>query len=92
MTGILSAILCYLKDMLAYALDIVLVQWDGILGAVDALLATIAGPLAFSVSPIPAQYAWLLGSTGLGEALTIIAIALGVRFALQSIPFVRWGT
>ncbi|MFI5224124.1 MAG: hypothetical protein ACHQX3_07785 [Nitrospirales bacterium] len=38
------------------------------------------------------EYAWLLGATGMSQAVAIIAGAMGVRFLLQSVPFVRWGS
>ena len=91
MTGILSAILCWCYDLLFSVSDYVLRQWDSILGAVDATLSALPAA-SWVFSPIPAQYAWILGVTGAGEALTIIATALGIRFLLQSIPFVRWGS
>jgi len=47
---------------------------------------------AIAVPVIADQYAWLLGATGLSQALAIIAGAMGVRFLLQSVPFVRWGS
>jgi hypothetical protein len=91
MIGVLQAILCFLKDMLYILFDIGLGHWDSILGAADSFLSQIGGtPWTFST--IPTQYAWLLGSTGIAESLTIIATALGIRFLLQSVPFVRWGS
>ena len=47
------------------------------------------------VSPCPTianEYAWLLGATGMSQAIAIIAGAMGVRFILQTVPFVRWGS
>lgn len=38
------------------------------------------------------QYAWILGATGMSQAIAIVAAAMGVRFLLQSVPFVRWGS
>ena len=91
MSAILEAILCFLKDMLYLALDIVLRQWDGILSAVDSVASSV-GVVPWTFTAIPSQYAWLLGLTGVSEALTIIAGALAIRFLMQSIPFVRWGS
>jgi hypothetical protein len=91
MSAILSAIYCLLADFLYAAWDLILVQWDGLLAVGDSLLSSI-GSASWAMTVIPTQYAWILGATGCGEALTIIATALGIRFLLQSIPFVRWGT
>ena len=57
----------------------------------DATLNAIGtGGLALPV--IPAEYTWMLGATGMSQALTIVAGAMGVRFLLQTVPFVRWGS
>ena len=55
------------------------------------LLASV-GTGGLTVPMIADQYAWLLGATGMSQAIAIIAGAMGVRFILQSIPFVRWGS
>lgn len=91
MTTILGYIWCFLQDMLYLALDLALSQWDGLLSVTDSLLTGLGGtPWTFSA--VPTEYAWLLGSTGCAEALTIVATALGIRFFMQSVPFVRWGS
>ena len=77
--------------MWLYFWDAVLNQWDTILSSADSVLASIGGtPWTFGV--IPSQYAWILGATGIVECLTMVATALGIRFLLQSVPFVRWGS
>ena len=91
MTAILQLIYCFLMDMIASFKDVWLVGWDSILVPVDALLASV-GTGGLAVPVIADQYAWLLGATGLSQAIAIIAGAMGVRFLLQSVPFVRWGS
>lgn len=91
MTALLNLIYCFLMDMIASFKDIWLVGWDSLLVPVDALLATV-GTGGLAVPVIADQYAWLLGATGLSQAIAIIAGAMGVRFLLQSVPFVRWGS
>lgn len=91
MTGILSAIYCFLQDMIASFRDVWLAAWDSLLSAADALVESLPS-LPSVVNTIPAQYAWILGATGIGEALAMIATAMGIRFLLQSVPFVRWGS
>ena len=91
MTAILQMIYCFLLDMVASFKDIWLLGWDSVLGPVDALLASV-GTGSLTVPVIADQYAWLLGATGMSQAIAIIAGAMGVRFLLQSVPFVRWGS
>ena len=91
MTALLTLIYCFLMDMIASFKDIWLVGWDSILVPVDALLASV-GTGGLAVPVIADQYAWLLGATGMSQAIAIIAGAMGVRFLLQSVPFVRWGS
>jgi hypothetical protein len=91
MTAILQMIYCFLLDMIASFKDIWLLGWDSLLGPVDTLLASV-GTGGLAVPVIADQYAWLLGATGLSQAIAIIAGAMGVRFLLQSVPFVRWGS
>ena len=90
MTALLNLIYCFLMDMIASFKDIWLLGWDSILGPVDALLSVGTGGLTVPV--IADQYAWLLGATGLSQAIAIMAGAMGIRFLLQSVPFVRWGS
>lgn len=91
MTALLQLIYCFLLDMIASFKDIWLIGFDSVLGPVDALLASV-GTGSLAVPVIADQYAWLLGATGLSQALAIVAGAMEVRFLLQSIPFVRWGS
>ena len=91
MTALLNLIYCFLMDMIASFKDIWLLGWDSILVPVDALLASV-GTGSLAVPVIADQYAWLLGATGMSQAIAIIAGAMGVRFLLQSVPFVRWGS
>ena len=91
MTALLNLIYCFLMDMIASFKDIWLLGWDSVLSPVDALLSSV-GTGSLVVPVIADQYAWLLGATGMSQALAILAAAMGVRFVLQSIPFVRWGS
>ena len=91
MSAILQLIYCFLLDMIASFKDIWLIGFDSVLGPVDALLASV-GTGSLTIPVIADQYAWLLGATGLSQALAIVAGAMGVRFLLQTVPFVRWGS
>ena len=91
MTAILQMIYCFLLDMIGSFKDIWLIGFDSVLGPVDALLSSV-GTGSLTVPVIADQYAWLLGATGMSQAMAIIAGAMGVRFLLQTVPFVRWGS
>ena len=91
MQAILSMIYCFLLDMIASFRDVGIESWDSVLKVLDTTLSAICtGGLALPV--IPAEYTWMLGATGMSQALTIVAGAMGVRFLLQTVPFVRWGS
>ena len=91
MTALLNLIYCFLMDMIASFKDVWLLGWDSVLSPVDTLLSAV-GTGSLVVPVIADQYAWILGATGMSQALAILAGAMGVRFLLQSIPFVRWGS
>lgn len=91
MTAILKLIYCWLQSMIQRFKDVWLEGWDSLLSVADGLLNTI-GTGGLSIPAIADQYAWLLGATGMSQALAIVAAAMGVRFLLQTIPFVRWGS
>ena len=91
MTAILNMIYCFLMDMIMSFHDVWLRGFDSLLTPADALVASV-GTGGLSVPTIADQYAWILGATGCAQAMAIIAGAMGVRFMLQTIPFVRWGS
>ena len=91
MTALLNLIYCFLMEMIASFKDIWLLGWDSVLSPVDTLLSSV-GTGSLVVPVIADQYAWILGATGMSQALAILAGAMGVRFLLQSVPFVRWGS
>ncbi len=90
MTALLNIIYCFLIDMIQSFRDIWVIGWDSVLSPVDAMVSSV-GTGGLSVPAIANEYAWLLGATGMSQAITIVAGAMGVRFLLQTIPFVRWG-
>ncbi|MFO0730374.1 MAG: DUF2523 family protein [Nitrospiraceae bacterium] len=63
-----------------------------LLSVADSTLTAI-GTAGLTLPVIPDQYAWVLGATGMSQALAIVAGAMGTRFILRkTIPFVRWGS
>ena len=91
MTAILNLIYCFLMDMIQSFRDVWVIGWDSVLAPVDALVTSV-GTGGLTVPAIANEYAWLLGATGMSQAMAIIAGAMGVRFVLQTVPFVRWGS
>ena len=91
MTALLNLIYCWCLEVFLSLRDLLLDSWDSVLSPADALLASI-GTGNLTAPIIPNEYAWLLGVTGMSQALTIVAGAMLTRFILQSIPFVRWGS
>lgn len=90
MTTLLNLIYCFLMDMVQSFRDIWIIGFDSLFMPIDSLVTSV-GTGGLTVPTIANEYAWLLGATGMSQALTIIAGAMGVRFLLQTIPFVRWG-
>ena len=91
MTAILNLIYCFLMDMIQSVRDVWVIGWDSVLAPVDALVASV-GTGGLTVPAIANEYAWILGATGMSQAVAIVAGAMGVRFLLQTVPFVRWGS
>ena len=44
------------------------------------------------ISALPTTTAHMMSQIGIGEAMGMIITCLSVRFILQMIPFVRWGS
>ncbi len=91
MTAILSAIYCWLQGFFLSLNDWVLSWWDSLLSIVDGLLEAVGSGGFGAIPSIAQEYARVLGAMGVSQALAILATAMGTRFLLQSIPFVRWG-
>lgn len=68
--------------------------FDSILGIAIAALSAISVPFNPQTyyALIPPGTVQMLGAIGVTQALSIIVAALVVRFILQTIPFVRWGS
>jgi len=79
-----------LKDLFIFVIeslmDIGLLFLDGVGALMDGL--NIAQYWAF----LPAETAHTMSLIGLSEAMGMIVTCLTVRFLLQTIPFVRWGS
>lgn len=80
----------FLKDFLWFVLDNLIRAAVGMLDLVGEALAAL-NPLQY-ISAIPAETQAMMAMSGFNEAMGIIVAAIGVRFILQLIPFVRWGS
>lgn len=91
MTALLNLIYCYLLELQFYLNDWVLKMWGSVLDALQGIVAAI-DVTGLTVGSIPSEYAWVLGATGVSQGLALVATGLSMRFLLQTIPFVRWGS
>jgi len=67
-------------------LDVGLLMLDGVGGLMTGLDVTQY------FSAIPPETSFILSQIGLSQATGMIVTCLAVRFTLQMIPFVRWGS
>lgn len=67
---------------------------EGALGLAASALSAINAPFNPQTyyGLIPPELGNMLGVIGVTQALTMIVGALLIRFLLQTIPFVRWGS
>lgn len=97
-TGFAAWILEVIKRLF---LDVWVMAYDFVCFVIEAALAVAIGALDLITVPfdpqsyyqlIPADVANMLGYIGIPQALAMIVGALLIRFVLQMIPFVRWGS
>lgn len=79
-----------LKDLGAWTLDIIFDVVEAAMTGLDALLPD--NPFQGWWNSLPPEVNGMANALGLPEALGLIVAALVVRFLLQLIPFVRWGS
>jgi len=93
MKAILSMIYCWLQvfwsSLTSWAVNLV----DSALTVPDVLISSLPSVSLGSTDWASiSTYTWVLGATGIDICIGIIGTALIIRFALASIPFVRWGS
>lgn len=91
MTTLLNLIYCWLQDFWWYARDFVLGIYEEFMVLIGTLLTSL-GEVGLTFPEVPSEYAWVFGALGLSQAFGIFVTAWLVRFTLQTIPFVRWGS
>ena len=74
--------------------DLVCWAFESSLSVASSALSAIETPFdpATYYSMIPPDTANMLGVIGIPQALSIVVASLVIRFVLQTIPFVRWGS
>ncbi len=87
---LLLSIFDYLKDFFWWMLDMLFGVAISILESID-FGAQALNPVNY-IDAIPAETKYYMGLCGFNECISIIVIALGIRFVIQLIPFVRWGS
>ncbi|MDU9400808.1 DUF2523 family protein [Pseudomonas sp. zfem003] len=104
-TALLAKIANFAKWLLAVFKQVFVDIWniltDNVCWIFDQSLDVAVAALSVISAPfnpqtyyalIPADVANILGYIGIPQCLSIIVASLVVRFTLQTIPFVRWGS
>ncbi|MGH9875011.1 MAG: DUF2523 family protein [Pyrinomonadaceae bacterium] len=91
---LLSVIAEVFKSFWLMLTDSVCWLFEGLLGVATGALDAIDTPFdpATYYGLIPPEVGNMLGVIGVPQGISIIVSALVVRFVLQTIPFVRWGS
>lgn len=79
----------FLRDVFAWVVEEFLKGADALLAKLDVGALTTPGS---GMGGLPAEVFNVLGLLGIGDCLTIIVAAIGIRLALQLIPFTRLGS
>jgi hypothetical protein len=79
-----------LKDLFYFIIESLLTVGVVILDGVGLLLDGLDVTQYFSL--LPPETSHMLSQIGLSQALGMVVTCLAVRFTLQMIPFVRWGS
>lgn len=90
MYRLLLSIFDFLKDFLFFVLDTLFSAAIGLLDLVGAGLESL-NPLEY-FNQIPVETKSMMAAAGFNEVMVIIVAAILIRFTLQLIPFVRWGS
>lgn len=88
--NLFDSLVLLLKDLGAWTLDVI---FDLIELAMEGLSTVLPdNPFQGWWNSLPLEVTGMANALGLPEALALIVGALIVRFLLQLIPFVRWGS
>ena len=79
-----------LKDVFYFIIDSLLSVGVVILGGLGGLMSGL--DIAPFFNGLPPETLSFMSQIGISQALGMIVTCLGIRFILQMIPFVRWGS
>ena len=79
-----------LKDFFMWIIESLMTIGIVLLDSVGFLLEGL--DIAKYFTMLPSETLYMLQITGFSEAMGMIVTCLGIRFLLQTIPFVRWGS
>ncbi|MEZ3137140.1 DUF2523 family protein [Stutzerimonas kunmingensis] len=81
-------------DLWNIATDAICWLFEGLMSIAVGALNAIETPFDPQTyySLIPPETVQMMGAIGVTQAITIVVGALVIRFTLQTIPFVRWGS
>lgn len=93
-TWLLALVKRVFDDLWNIVTDVACWLLEGLLGIASSALSAIDTPFNPQTyyGLIPPELGNMLGVIGVTQALSMIVAALLVRFLLQTIPFVRWGS
>lgn len=80
----------FFRDFFYWVLDALISISMGFLNLVGTGFGAL-NPLQY-ISAIPPETQAMMQATGFNECMSIIVTAIGIRFLLQLVPFVRWGS
>jgi hypothetical protein len=87
---IIYSCFAFLKDMFWWVIDMLFTASQAVLNTLASALDGL-NPLLY-IDSIPEQTKGFMSLVGFNESMAIIITAIGIRFVLQMIPFVRWGS
>jgi len=76
-----------ISDLVCWFFESALALASGALSAIDVPF----NPQTY-YALVPPEASQMLGYIGITQALTLVVASLLIRFSLQTIPFVRWGS
>jgi len=90
MYRLLLSLMDMLKDIFIWCLEQLMNIGKLLLDGVGAMMSGL--DIASYFSQIPPETAYFLNLLGVSQAMGMIVTCLSIRFLLQIIPFVRWGS
>lgn len=91
---LLQVVVRIFKDLWNMVTDVFCWLFDGLLAIAIGAISVIDVPFDPQTyyAMIPPDVVNMLGVIGITQALAMIVASLVIRFILQTIPFVRWGS